>query len=84
MKTLVRLGCNLAIHVSQAVLDTFDAKRPMVDDPLVDGLDSPVYGPRLLWGPIPETVSTANENAIFASDRFSRVGTPPAGAGGHK
>jgi hypothetical protein len=83
MKTLVRLGCNLAIHVSQAVLDTFDAKRPMLDDPL-DQAEFDIFGPRLLWGTIPETVSSANENAVFASDRFSRVGTPPAGAGGHK
>lgn len=59
MKSLVRLGCNLAIHIAQAFLDTLDGRRPMIDEPLPDGLDRVytgpfedcgMYGPVLAWG----------------------------------
>lgn len=66
--SMIRLACNLAIHVSQAVLDTMDGRRPMMDDPLSD-LDeftdlAGQCGPRLMWGPELTT-------CVVGSDQFS-------------
>lgn len=93
MKTVVRLACNLAIqHVAQAILDTLDGRRPMIDEPLVDdgkfGLDK-VYtgpfedmfwlnGPRLMWGP------TEMTTPVVSSEPLRSVGTPLSGMGRQK
>lgn len=70
---MIRLLCNLTIHLAQAVLDTLDSRRPMLDDPLPDVGEwgDLLDGPGFAWSSLENgnDNSRCQRNAIFTTPK---------------